>query len=380
MSDFNKNEFNNINNKPFSHESIFSKSTPPKFTNIYKIYKLFLLASFILHVILGVIFFYCSFHYWAVYNIISSVIYIISLNTFKLKRMNLIFTIVNIELLFFICSSIIFIGYNYGFYLYYLLVIQLILYSSISIKTNKYNLKNALLQFAIITALLLIAFVYTINNAPIYKVKSANTSLFELIYILNFLFIAAMTFLLNYSFLADVNISTNRLASTNDELSHIATHDPLTNLLNRRSMNEQFYLAIENYKNNREPFSLILGDIDDFKKVNDVYGHDSGDIVLKRVAKTITSIVPKSSSVCRWGGEEMLILVYGDINQAVTIAEQIREAVAATSFTFNNNYIHSTLTLGVAQYNPSYPIGKIVSIADENLYKGKSGTKNCVVA
>ena len=343
-------------------------------------YKLFLLSSFILHIILSIIFFLCKFQYLAIYNVISSSIYIISLNAFKLKRMHIIFLIINIELLLFIVSCIIFMGWQNGFYLYYFLVMQLTLFSSISRKNDVYNLKFALIQFLTISVVLLITYIYANNATPLYVINKSNSTIFKLVMALNFLFVSSMTFLLNFSFLADVNVSTKRIASTNNELSHIATHDPLTGLINRRSMNEQFYLAIDNFQNSREPFSLILADIDDFKKVNDVYGHDAGDIVLKRVSKIISSVVQKPGVVCRWGGEEILILVYDDLKEAVKIAEQIREAVAATSFTFNNSYIRSTLTLGVAQYNPSFPIGKTVTLADDNLYKGKKSTKNCVVA
>ena len=201
-----------------------------------------------------------------------------------------------------------------------------------------------------------------------------------LISIINFVATSVLSFLINYAFIADVNVSNQRLANINNELNHIATHDPLTSLINRRSMNDQFYKAIDNYRNSHDKFSLILADIDDFKKVNDVYGHDSGDIVLKRVSKIITDNVPKPGVVCRWGGEEILILTYCDLKEAVKIAETIRQAVASTSFVFNNTYIKSTLTLGVAEYNPDLPIGKIVTQADANLYKGKKSTKNCVVA
>ena len=360
--------------------NIFAKSTPPKLTNIYGMYKIFLLSSFILHIVYTLLFFSCKFQYLAIYNIIATSIYIFSHYAFKLKRMSVIFTIVNIELLLFIVVNTIILGWNYNFYLFYFLAIELTLFSCISRTRDLYMLKAALAQFAILTISVIVAYTYSHSSDPIYVVLKNNETIFSVISIINFVFVSAMIFLLNFALLADVNVSNKRLESTNNELNHIATHDPLTNLLNRRSMNEYFYKAIDNYKVNRDPFCLIIADIDDFKKVNDIFGHDSGDIVLKRISKIISDVIAKSGVVCRWGGEEILILVYCDLHEASKIAEEVRGAVAATSFMFNNNYIKSTITLGVAQYNPAFPISKVITNADEKLYQGKMSTKNWVVA
>lgn len=378
MTSSNKTPVENENN--LSSESIFEKTTPPKLTNINKMYKFFLFCSAVLHIIFTITFFISGFIYLAILNMIFTAVYIICANMFKLKRMKIIFGLVNFTLATFIISSIILLGWNHNFYLYFYLVIPLTLISCISRKRTVYKLKYAIIQFTVMTAGLIFSYIYTKNHTPMYIVTDANKLIYYFIAIINFVATSVLSFLINYAFIADVNVSNQRLANINNELNHIATHDPLTSLINRRSMNDQFYKAIDNYRNSHNKFSLILADIDDFKKVNDVYGHDSGDIVLKRVSKIITDNVPKPGVVCRWGGEEILILTYCDLKEAVKIAETIRHAVASTSFVFNNTYIKSTLTLGVAEYNPDLPIGKIVTQADANLYKGKKSTKNCVVA
>ena len=145
-------------------------------------------------------------------------------------------------------------------------------------------------------------------------------------------------------------------------------------------MNNYFTMAMDNYTNNKIPFSFILADIDDFKKVNDIYGHDAGDIVLKRTSKIIMDIIQDEGAVCRWGGEEILILTYKDLSNAINLAEKIRTSVQSTSFVFNNTYIKATLTLGVATFKPDLSINKLISQADANLYKGKKSTKNCVIS
>ena len=197
---------------------------------------------------------------------------------------------------------------------------------------------------------------------------------------LHVLIIVTTSFIILVAFIQDTNATAIKLDSINSELSFIATHDPLTNLINRRSMSDEFTKVADAFTEKKTPFSIILADIDDFKKVNDIYGHDFGDIVLKRTAKIILDIVGDKGSVCRWGGEEILILTHYDLKESVKIAEQIRSTIQTTSFVFNNTYVKATLTLGVSTCKKDIPINKVITEADSNLYKGKKSTKNCVVS
>ena len=145
-------------------------------------------------------------------------------------------------------------------------------------------------------------------------------------------------------------------------------------------MDKDLSAAVELFKSHGQIFSVIIGDIDDFKKVNDTYGHNIGDEVLVTVADIITSNVPDNASVCRWGGEEILILIQDNLNGALPIAEKIRAEIAASSTIVEQGALKITMTFGVAEYTPGLTITKLISLADDNLYRGKNEGKNRVIA
>ncbi len=167
-----------------------------------------------------------------------------------------------------------------------------------------------------------------------------------------------------------------------EELEKYVYHDPLTHLLTRRKMNgylQKAYAAASG--NEKKPFSVFMIDIDDFKEVNDTYGHDCGDEVLKMVASTVITSVGPSDKVFRWGGEEILVLVQSDGETAVAVAERVRQAIARQSINYRGKDVISvTVTIGVSAYESGKNLKAITDQADENLYKGKRNGKNQVCA
>lgn len=170
------------------------------------------------------------------------------------------------------------------------------------------------------------------------------------------------------------------LERENRNLGEIANYDPLTNLLNRRSMNAQMKQAVEAANEDSQPFCLIMGDIDNFKKVNDIYGHACGDTVLISVAKVISQNVRNGDAVCRWGGEEILILVKENEEIACQVAERICKDISHTVVKHDQIELSVTMTLGVAPYREGETIRSIIDEADKHLYYGKNHGKNQVVS
>lgn len=166
-----------------------------------------------------------------------------------------------------------------------------------------------------------------------------------------------------------------------EELEKYVNYDTLTHLLTRRSMGNYLQAAREQAETGQATFCIMMLDIDDFKKVNDTYGHDCGDEVLKSVAGIVSRGVRKKDSVFRWGGEEILILIQTDEQRAVQIAEQIRKDI-------ENNVVHYhggvtisiTTTIGVAPYQAGKSIQDMTDEADKKLYYGKRHGKNQVVS
>ena len=169
-------------------------------------------------------------------------------------------------------------------------------------------------------------------------------------------------------------------SETYKKLELLATTDSLTKLLNRRAVLERIKQAKLLFNRSGKPFIIILGDIDDFKKFNDKYGHDCGDYVLKTVAELMSSIVRKRDIVGRWGGEEFIILLNDtEMSQGKKIAEKMRNILCTNSLYYNNQSLSVSITLGVSIYNSAENIEDCIKNADKALYKGKKSGKNKVV-
>jgi len=157
--------------------------------------------------------------------------------------------------------------------------------------------------------------------------------------------------------------------------------DPLTNLLNRRGMEEKLISEADRMERSNKIFSLILCDIDFFKKVNDNYGHDAGDYILTKVAKTIDKYSRKQDVVCRWGGEEFLLLLpETELDGAVALAEKLRIQVEEEVHVFKSQKIYITLSLGIACMEKGQKVNSCIKKADLHLYAAKERGRNIVVS
>ena len=160
-----------------------------------------------------------------------------------------------------------------------------------------------------------------------------------------------------------------------------ASTDPLTQLPNRRGIRTFLDSLAERYQVKNEKFSVVMCDIDFFKSVNDTYGHDAGDAVLTSLADYISKFIADHGQCGRMGGEEFLIgLADTGLNQAVSLAEQLRKDVEALEIPVGGHRISVTMTFGVSEYDPQQGIHASITQADENLYRGKREGRNRVVA
>jgi diguanylate cyclase (GGDEF)-like protein len=186
--------------------------------------------------------------------------------------------------------------------------------------------------------------------------------------------------LLAETFARQLSVSLTSL-KMHDLLTTQAIRDPLTDLYNRRYLDDS--LQREIYRANRysHPISLLMLDIDHFKRVNDTYGHNAGDEVLKAIALLLQKYSRKSDIACRFGGEEfMLILPETTLQTAFQRAEELREAVTTLNVVSEGKTIENlSLSLGVATY-PQHgaSLKEIISAVDQALYKAKSSGRNRV--
>lgn len=161
------------------------------------------------------------------------------------------------------------------------------------------------------------------------------------------------------------------------ELEGIAWRDPLTSLLNRRAFIDR-YAAIRNqHQRNGQPLSLLLVDIDHFKEINDRYGHNAGDRVLKGISEILTEAVRPSDLVTRWGGDEFLLLLSGtDSDNAREIAERIRTRISLEPDLAAISEQRLTVSIGVAEQRDNFDLDRHVQEADSGLYRAKKAGRD----
>jgi diguanylate cyclase (GGDEF)-like protein len=163
------------------------------------------------------------------------------------------------------------------------------------------------------------------------------------------------------------------------KLNYQATHDNLTQLYNRQKLNDELEKEIARQKRYGHPFSLVMFDIDNFKSINDQFGHDVGDIVLKELSLILQKTVRSTDFSARWGGEEFMILLpETDINNALSVANNIRADVESINFG-NIMDRNVTISVGVSTFKDGDDKISILKRIDVALYKAKENGKNQVV-
>ncbi len=172
------------------------------------------------------------------------------------------------------------------------------------------------------------------------------------------------------------DILVGYLIELQEKLSKLAVHDPLTNALNRRQLDLYLSEAIEETKRGFGPASLLLLDIDHFKKVNDTHGHEAGDDVLKDVVDILHRRQRRLDHVFRIGGEEFLILLRNtELQHGITTAESLRKYVEENELITGQTL---TVSLGVAEYKEGESSNEWLARADSHLYEAKNLGRNRV--
>lgn len=168
-----------------------------------------------------------------------------------------------------------------------------------------------------------------------------------------------------------------------ETLHYEATHDELTRLLNRRAFMEEAETYMKARQLERERFAMIMLDIDDFKNVNDTYGHVIGDCVLEQLAVRISAELPSEAVFCRYGGEEFMILLKNTTHEAAeTLGEKVRSAVGRKRFSVGDLELDICISLGIGFGDTSISgmLRDFVAKADEAMYQSKKAGKNRVTS
>lgn len=167
-----------------------------------------------------------------------------------------------------------------------------------------------------------------------------------------------------------------------EEEHYKATHDPLTELPNREAYNERAFQELQRFKRYCRPLTLAICDLDHFKNINDSYGHQAGDKVLKLISKLIFTRLRKVDFISRYGGEEFVVLMpETPPQQAFIVLDKIRAVVGKTPFKFKGSPVQITLSFGLASFAAEDSVESVFERADKALYKAKDkGRNQCVIA
>lgn len=171
--------------------------------------------------------------------------------------------------------------------------------------------------------------------------------------------------------------SYEEIQELSDKFEQQARQDPLTKLANRRGMTEHLIYEVNRSKRSKLPMTLILADVDHFKKVNDNYGHDAGDSLLIQLAESFIVNLRKQDIVARWGGEEFLFLLpETNAEEGFILAEKIRQAIQQTTFTHQQHNIQITMSFGVSEVDTKGNTDNSINMADQYLYLAKKEGRN----
>lgn len=233
----------------------------------------------------------------------------------------------------------------------------------------RFSMRLTAIPFIIYGLMLAIRSVATIFSPP--KAIFANTTVESASYLLLFV----ISFLWTIGFILMVS---QRLQI---DLTKLATIDSLTQISNRHATQIFLDKEVSRTQRNKGKFSILLIDLDNFKLVNDKYGHAIGDFVLIKTAQIFLSIIRKQDVVGRWGGDEFLIILPDTtIENAEILAERLRSEIFAAEFKDLNDSMKITLSLGIASSNPSESMDVILKKADDALYMAKAAKNKIIVA
>lgn len=185
---------------------------------------------------------------------------------------------------------------------------------------------------------------------------------------------------LNNTLEQKVAIRTQKLIEANEQLEIIALTDALTSLPNRRHAMRQLQLHWDESKKEETQLCCLMIDADGFKQVNDTWGHDAGDVVLKELALTLQHTIRTDDIACRLGGDEFLIICPStDLKGGMHLGQNLCETVAGMKVKAGDGFWHGSVSIGVGVSEPTMSsMDSLLKAADEGVYRAKEDGRNCV--
>lgn len=284
------------------------------------------------------------------------------------KTVQVVYTL-NLCMLTWSIVNIFYFGWDIGVQHFLLVLLILCFFSGYS----QYALKA--FYAAVLCCIRIYLFFLCRSREPVVALNSNMTSLIQII---NTITIFWCISVVAYVFSKDSQALESKLIKYNNKLKDQANTDALTGLCNRRRAMD--YLGELLVSSNKNFTSVCICDIDFFKKVNDTYGHDVGDLVLQKISRTMQDTLGKQCFIARWGGEEFLIVFpcfNGD--EAHVLLETLMSNINALKFQAGGKEFSVTMTFGLAEYDFRSDIDSVLKEADKKLYLGKANGRDQIV-
>lgn len=325
---------------------------------------LFLVACLLIHAAYVYVFHQIDIQFLAALNIFSCCFYffylVIKRDTSERSMLATYF-----EILFFSVLSELALGPDYGFFLYIIGMSATLFYLLPS-----YVNKRFLYQLFGIALVLVLEGLIILSGIHFDGVQSAARAYQPVIFLANIGVTASIV-------LAAAFFYSKEIETVWGSLNYNVNHDTLTKLYNRRYLETEIRNIPEE---RRKEFVICMVDIDYFKRVNDTYGHDAGDVVLATVASCLKEAAGEDNLAVRWGGEEFIIYFQNmKREQVFPVIEQLRRRIEGMVIETEGQRIHVTITGGIAEGRPESNYEKVIKSADEKLYIGKQQGRNRVI-
>jgi diguanylate cyclase (GGDEF)-like protein len=330
-----------------------------------------LYTSFCFHLVFVPLFFQLGVNSLAYVNIASVLIYFGAIYFLRRKRIDAAFILGSFEVLTHAVLAVFILGWASGFHYHSLVVAVLVLIHPSSSRYLRIFIAGAI--FVLYMSLFILS---DVIDAAV-PIDALTIDMLNIVNIAAFYF--ALTFLV-YLYSKAAGLAEDELRVANANLDMLAKTDFLTGLLNRRYMLEILEQEVRRFKRTRAEFAIVMCDIDNFKLINDNYGHACGDRVLVEAVRIMLHTLREQDQIARWGGEEFLIFMPDTgLAAAEMAAERIRKNIQDCVIGYRDANLKITMTLGISVYDGGNDIDQSILIADHALYAGKLNGKNRVV-
>lgn len=344
-------------------------------------FRIMCLATAAVHLIFCIVMGLVGAEFLCCYNIVIVLLYVfLGLVAARKGAFRLILVLLYLEIEFHAILATFLLGWKWEFMLYTISLLPAAFYFPNSLSNRGKHLRYSVILSAFVILCYFMVSTLAVQHTPYYD-TTAHEGLRVFIRYFNIVLAFLLQLTFSLLFALENRFMENLLEKENIELGIEASLDPLTKILNRRSMSRHLEEEMGRLEKEERIFCVIMADIDDFKRINDTCGHDAGDNVLTGIAEILADELREKDLSCRWGGEEFLLLIHGLRDDAFSVAERIRKRVSAHEFQIlEDRSIHVTLTLGISEARKELLLRELIEEADRKMYYGKNHGKNQVVA